>query len=315
MQGGVRGGSTKHRALGALAEGALFALFALFAPLATGCARAPSPLAPQLEGSIGMPHRGVLTGSAELPRHGDGFRWLRGDDRHHGVPRFVAAIERAAAQVAHERPGAPLAVGDLSAATGGKISHHSSHRTGRDVDLLLYLTTLDGAPVDSPGFIRVGKDGLAWDEEHDRFLRFDVEREWLLVKALVEDEDANVQWIFVAHPLRSLLVEWARARGEPPETILRAMQVMVQPRPPAEAHDDHVHVRTACTFEEVAAGCEPTGPQRAWLAARDGGAIFAKTAADVSRAPVTTDLLAAILRPLGGAAASSAETGHAKAGR
>src|SRR5262245_23448011 len=107
----------------------------------TGCARAPSPLMPQFGGSIGMPHRGILTGSAELPPQGEGYKWLRQDDRHHGIPRFVQAIERAAAKVAEERPGAMLAIGDLSAQRGGQLLPHLSHRTGRDADLLLYLTT------------------------------------------------------------------------------------------------------------------------------------------------------------------------------
>ena len=45
-----------------------------------------------------------------------------------------------------------------------------------------------------------------------RFLRFDVERTWLLVKSLVEDGDARVQWIFAHRNVEALLVEWARAR-------------------------------------------------------------------------------------------------------
>jgi penicillin-insensitive murein endopeptidase len=271
----------------------LFAV-GLVGALALGCARAPSPLAPHFQGSIGMPHRGVLTTGAELPRHGDGYRWLRDDDRHHAVPRLVGAIETAARTVARDRPGASLVVGDLSGPRGGRLSGHASHRSGRDVDLLLYLTTLEGVPVDSPGFaVRVGLDGLAFDEKGERFFRFDVEREWLLVKSLVEDDAARIQFIFVSRPVKALLVEWARARSEPPDTIVRAMDVMVQPGPPAEAHDDHVHVRTACTPEEIGEGCEPTGPERAWLAAHDARA---KAAAD---ALPTKDLLGEILRPFG----------------
>jgi hypothetical protein len=43
--------------------------------VALGCARAPSPLAPQFGGSIGMPHRGVLTSAVELPAEGEGYKW------------------------------------------------------------------------------------------------------------------------------------------------------------------------------------------------------------------------------------------------
>ncbi|MBX3229985.1 MAG: penicillin-insensitive murein endopeptidase [Labilithrix sp.] len=210
----------------------------------------------------------MLTGSAELPRSGEGFKWLRNDDHHHGVPRFVAAIERAAGSVARQRPGAMLSVGDISALHGGMLMPHLSHRSGRDADLLLYWTTLDGAPVETPGWIRMQADGLAWDEKGKRFLRFDVERTWLLVKALLEDPEARVQWVFANRKVNALLVEWARARGDSNATIARAIDVMLEPRP-GGPHDDHVHVRTACTAAEIIAGCEPTGPPRPWLLALD----------------------------------------------
>jgi penicillin-insensitive murein endopeptidase len=256
----------------------------------TGCARAPSPLTPNFAGSIGVPQQGVLTDAAELPAHGEGFRCLRNNDRHYAVPRFARAIERAAALVARERPGPPLVVGDLSVSHGGQLLPHFSHRTGRDADLLLFAMTLEGAPVESPGFIHYDADGLAWDEAHQRFLRFDVEREWLLVKALVEDPDARVQWVFASQVIEALLIEWARARGESSDTVLRAQLVMLQPNP-GGVHDDHVHVRTACTAEEIARGCEPSGPQRPWLALA--------TRDDAPAAPTTEELIAELLRPIG----------------
>jgi penicillin-insensitive murein endopeptidase len=241
----------------------LFAVAAL-AGLA-GCARAPSPLTPAWRGSIGTPNHGVLANGAELPREAEGLRWLRGDDRHWGVPRFTEAIARAAATVARERPGATLYAGDLSTPTGGgPLSPHFSHRSGVDADLLFYVTTLDGAPVDSPGFVHFGADGLARDEAQGRWLRFDVDREWLLVKALVEDPEARVQWMFVSDVVQAMLVEWALARGDSLETIQRAEQVMLQPNP-GGIHDDHIHVRTTCSADEMVAGCEPIGPRRPWL--------------------------------------------------
>lgn len=239
-----------------------------FGLLAVGCGRTPSPLVPQFEGSIGTCNRGVLSASTELPRSGDGFKWLRGDDHHHGLPRFVAAIERAAGVVAKQRPGAMLSVGDISAPHGGMLLPHLSHRSGRDADLLLYWTTLEGAPVETPGWIHMQADGLAFDEKTRRFLRFDVERTWLLVKTLLEDPDARVQWVFANRKVNALLIEWARARGDSPQTIAKAIDVMLEPHP-GGPHDDHVHVRTACTSAEIIAGCEPTGPPREWLVALD----------------------------------------------
>jgi penicillin-insensitive murein endopeptidase len=259
-----------------------------------GCARAPSPLAPHWAGSIGMPHRGVLTRAVELPAQGAGFRVLTANERHFGTPRFVATLTRAAARVHEQRPGGALTIGDLSAKTGGKISSHASHRTGRDADLLLYMTTLEGAPVSVTGFVHVGKDGLAWDEAGQRFLRFDVERQWLLVKALVEDPDARVQWLFASRPVGAMLLEWARARGESGETLVRAMDTLLEPGAPAQSHDDHIHIRIACNAEEIALGCEPHGPTRPWnaLTVASGGT----TAHD--DAPSTFELVELLVMPI-----------------
>lgn len=236
----------------------------LVGALALGCGRSPTPLYPTLAGSIGMPHRGVLTGAVEMPPEGPGYRFLRDNDRHFAIPRFGDVLRRAAEHVERARPGAVLVIGDLSIASGGRLLPHLSHRSGRDVDLLLYATTLDGAPVASPEFIHYGADGLAWDAKGKRYLRLDVERQWLLVKWLLEDEAARVQWIFVHRNVKVLLLEWAHALGEPLETLYRATQVMAQPHP-GGPHDDHLHVRTACSDEELTLGCEHSGPLRAWL--------------------------------------------------
>ncbi len=201
----------------------------------------------------------------ELPDDGEAWTWLRHDDHHYAIARFEELIERAARQVEQERPGARLVVGDLSREHGGQLLPHLSHRSGRDGDLLLYMTTLEGVPVESPGFVAVDTDGLAFDKVHQRFLRFDVEREWLLVRALLTDESARVQWIFANRKLQGLLFEYARARGEPWSLLAHAAQVLLEPHP-GGPHDDHVHVRVACTAAEMAAGCEWNGPVRPWFA-------------------------------------------------
>ncbi len=251
-----------------LPRAVFWGLIAATLGFATGCANSPSPLVPQVEGSVGVPHRGILTGGVELPREARGLSWLRQDDRHFGVPRLVSAIAHAARKVEESRPGATLVVGDLSRRNGGELSGHASHRVGRDVDLLLYFTTLDGAPIRTSDFFSVGNDGLAYDKKHGSFLRLDVARQWLLVKSLVEDADANVQWIFVHQNIEALLLEWAKARNEPTETIYRAMTMMLRPKPPADPHDDHLHVRTECTPDEVDHGCVPFGPSWPWLKKR-----------------------------------------------
>jgi penicillin-insensitive murein endopeptidase len=229
------------------------------------CACAPSPLTPAWRGAIGTASRGVLADGAELARDKEDVRWLRANDRHWGTPRFTETIARAARAVTRERPGAALYVGDLSTRQGGgPLAPHFSHRSGVDADLLFYVTTLEGAPIDSPGFVHFGADAIARDESHQRWLRLDIEREWLLIKALIEDPQGRIQWIFVSDVVKALLIEWALARGDSIETIRRAQEVMTQPHP-GGVHDDHIHVRTACSPDETVTGCEPSGPRRDWL--------------------------------------------------
>jgi penicillin-insensitive murein endopeptidase len=141
---------------------ALSGCLALCATL-SACFSTPTPLAPGLHGTVGVPNQGVQTEPEELPVRGEGFVRYRPMSTHYfGRPRLVHALEAAAASVARRAPGgAPLFIGDLSAKTGGRIPGHDSHRTGRDVDLLFFVMTPSGAPVPSPGFVRFEGDGLA----------------------------------------------------------------------------------------------------------------------------------------------------------
>lgn len=243
------------------------ALVGLCTALATaGCLGCPTPLAPQLAGSVGAPHSGVLTNAVQLPASGPGYvRFRRYGQYYWGTPDLVRMVETAAATVADQAPDGPrLVVGDLSAQEGGRIDRHRSHRTGRDVDLLWFVTTLDGAPVESPGFVRMGGDGLAFVPGSKEYVRLDVTREWSLLRALLLSESANVQWLFVSRDVEALLIDYARSRGEDPELVWRAEATMLQPGDSA-AHDDHVHVRIACSAEDAVHGCLGGGPHWEWL--------------------------------------------------
>lgn len=229
-----------------------------------GCVGTPSPLTPNVRGSVGLPHFGVLTDAVSLPKRTHTFRLYRdASAARWGTPRLIATIQHAAATVSRLRPGAPLLVGDLSAKYGGFRTGHRSHRTGRDVDLLLYVTTPDGRSIPSPGFVLFGPDGLA-ETPAGTFVRFDIERNWQFVKALVTSPKADVQWIFLARWLEALLIEHARARGEDLELIWKAENVLLQPADSAP-HDDHFHLRIACTQDELVSGCDVHGPAWPWL--------------------------------------------------
>jgi penicillin-insensitive murein endopeptidase len=208
----------------------------------------------------------VQTESVELPVRGPGFARFRPRGANYsGNPRLVAALTAAAADVAERMPGgAPLSIGDLSARHGGRIAGHNSHRTGRDVDLLWYVTTPAGASVPSPGFIRISSDGLAEVYETKQYLRLDIPRQWLLVKTFLQSPVASVQFMFVSRDVEALLIEYALARGEPLDLIWHAETVMLEPSDSA-THDDHLHLRIACSPDEAVNGCEGGGPYWEWL--------------------------------------------------
>jgi len=232
-----------------------------------GCFAAPTPLAPGLDGSVGMPNLGVQTGASQLPISGRGFVRYRPQGKNHwGRPRLVAALERIAGEIDSELPGGVLVIGDLGAQRGGRIPGHASHRSGRDVDLLFYALTPAGASIVSPGFVRYEGDGLAVEPDSGDYLRLDVARQWLLVKKLVTSPEIGVQFLFISQPLEALLMDYARARGEPLELQDRAQTVMLQPRD-SLPHDDHLHLRIACSPEETQAGCSGGGPYWEWLPA------------------------------------------------
>lgn len=242
---------------GALGAAALVAL-------GGGCASVPTPLAPGVRGSVGSPAFGLLTGGATLPEKGSGFRRLRPwAPTNHGTSGLVATLTAAAAQ-ASGPDDPPLVVGDMSGPRGGPLPGHHSHRAGRDVDLLFFYTTPGGAPVESPGFVRVLPDGLARpDPAVADFVRFDVERNWRLVRALLTSPHARPQWLFVVSHLEARLIEYARALGEPPALIWQAEGVLHQPGDSAP-HDDHFHLRIACDLAEEAAGCVNGAPLWPW---------------------------------------------------
>jgi penicillin-insensitive murein DD-endopeptidase len=244
-----------------------------------GCFGTPTPLAPGLAGSVGWPHHGVQTGAIELPESGPGFvRYRKTGGYYWAQPGLVRAIAEAALEVDRSMPGgAPLSVGDLSAREGGKIARHYSHRNGRDVDLLWYVTTPEGVSLDNPYFVRLGSDGLGRapnrrasngallaGERRAEYVRLDVARQWRLIKNLLSSTQIEVQWLFASSAVEALLIQHALATDDDPELIWRAQNVMLEPAD-SLPHDDHLHLRVACSPEAGVQGCEGGGVYWKWL--------------------------------------------------
>lgn len=231
-----------------------------------GCAHLLPGAASPEGGSRGKPSTGWLAHGARLPDRGHGFEALRTEadgGLHFGTDRLVGMVRRAARAVMRDGIGVPLKVGDLSVLRGGHVNRHHSHRNGRDVDLLYFARdAATGRPVIAPGFVRYNRAGASIGAPAP--LRFDPARNWRLVGALLQDPHVAVIRVFCASWIKALLLEHARRSGAPAWLVERADLVLWQPGDSAP-HDDHFHVRVACTPSERALGCQDGGPLWPWL--------------------------------------------------
>jgi penicillin-insensitive murein endopeptidase len=272
----VRCGPARRGAAGA-ALGRLATVGPVVALAALGvaaCGPAPGAAVSARSGppaSLGLPHDGLLRAGRALADRGRGFERARpGESTRYGTPELVAALERAAAVVAARFPGSPpLRIGDLSGPLGGRHPRHRSHRTGRDADVLYYAVDADGVPVPGAGFFAFDRFGVARDARPASaggaggLLFLDEARTWLLLRTLLADDAVPVQWVFCSAGIKQRLLAHAAAVEVDPEVIVRASYVLHQPST-GRPHDDHFHVRIACTARMRALGCTDEGPVWPW---------------------------------------------------
>lgn len=196
--------------------------------------------------SWGPPNEGVLIDGARLPIEGDGYwvppRWAARGTQY-GTDELIDTIVFTGRAVAAAHPGSRLVVGDLSIRGGGESAHHRSHQTGRDVDLVLFAVDAGGRAIEVTEMRHFSADGHTVDAGEP--LRFDAARQWTVVRALLEAPGPGVANIFLYAPLRDLVLDHARERGEPEALIELAGATMAQPSDSAP-HDDHMHVRIFC---------------------------------------------------------------------
>jgi penicillin-insensitive murein endopeptidase len=167
------------------------------------------------------------------------------------LPNLLTTLSRAARAVARKFPGSVLEIGELSRKDGGRITSHLSHQSGRDADVGFYLTDLDGGPIRAPHFLRCEGSG---DGHDDPTIRFDDQRNWEFVRALLEDPNEEVRQIFIYAPLRARLLAYAAKVKAPRQLRAKAAAAMMQPIN-ALPHDDHFHIRISCPFDQVERGC------------------------------------------------------------
>lgn len=221
--------------------------------------------------STGLTSRGRIRRPAKLELTGAGFkvpeRWQERGFQY-GVEELVSALGRAADKVRGRAKKVTLGIADLSPQRGGKSKWHSSHQSGRDVDLIFYSSDDDGKPLPPPekDMIRYDGDGkpylrgsqTSYDDALWQTRRFDTARNWALVEALLTDPTVRVQWIFVSQPLEDKLLDYATRHKRPRWLVEYARTVMYDP-PDAPTHSDHFHLRIYCPRDDRFHGCVDRG--------------------------------------------------------
>lgn len=194
--------------------------------------------------SVGEPWAGHLQRATAFPP-GEGY-FIRRPERAFGTQTTVGLTERAIAETLDEFPDQHvLAIGDISAASGGSITQHRSHQSGRDVDIgLFYLEQPPGYPA---SFIRADEDNLDCPATFKLLERF----------LATADEDGGVQMIFLDFDVQGILYNWAIDSGISERRLDRIFQYP-HGRGAAEGivrhepnHDNHMHVRFRCPADDT----------------------------------------------------------------
>lgn len=227
--------------------------------------------------SIGSHSKGALVHGVAMPFVGAGYEvhpvWRARNHRYttDDVVRWLTGVFR---DVDRATPGSPAYLGDLSGRNGGEAAMHRSHASGRDIDIFYFASDADGSPMhDLPAMLHFASDGHAirWSvgkvgrpiKDPLPNARFDVKRNWALVRAMLENPVSEVQWIFIHRDLAGLLMAEAERSGTRAAIISRARALLHQPTD-SQPHDDHMHVRVFCDSKDRAFGCSDQGPKR-WL--------------------------------------------------
>lgn len=201
---------------------------------------------------------GVLASQSDQIRHVTEYRE---HNNFYGTWEMVQLLQRAAHRVSRRMPGARLNIGELSRPRGGQIAGHSSHESGRDVDIGFYMLDANGRPYDTP-FAFAAFDDRGQALPPNRGLVFDAARNWQLIAKLVTDGDARVQFAFVSPGLKRLLLAEGKRQGASRVVLNRAAHVMARPSG-RHPHNNHFHLRIYCGPRERP-GCVDRPPYWPW---------------------------------------------------
>jgi murein endopeptidase len=194
--------------------------------------------------SVGAPWAGRLRNPAQLAE-GEGYR-IRRPSRSYGTRATVELVSRVVNDVREAFPEAHvLAIGDLSAESGGPITEHHSHQSGRDADIgLIYNEKPDGYP---DNFVTATEANL------------DAAATFALVSGFTatSGDDGGAQVIFLDFAVQGMLYRWAQDHDIDQDRLDRMFQYphrgastgFVRHEP---NHANHMHVRFKCPRDDSA---------------------------------------------------------------
>ena len=241
--------------------------------------------------SLGSHGKGALLHGVAMPFEGSGYEvhpdW-RPRDHRYATGAVVHWLTEVFRDVDRQAPGSTVYLGDLSGRNGGDAAMHRSHSSGRDIDIFFLASDFTGVPLRGlPAMVHFAGDGraLRWSvAKVGRVItqpiptsHFDAQRNWAVVRALLETPGSEVQWIFIHRDLAGLLIAEAEREGAPAALLNRARALLHQPTD-SQPHDDHMHVRVFCDPSDRPFGCSDKGPRRwlkkHWKYLRSGAPLF-----------------------------------------
>jgi murein endopeptidase/LysM repeat protein len=185
--------------------------------------------------SVGKPHDGRLVNSIQLPENKKLYTIRKPEEAYgssHALDQLQLAIARWRRDSGYT---GSLKIGSISKQGGGKLKPHSSHRSGRDVDIRLPLEHKDGSADNV--------DDVDWDAL------------WVLIMAFVDT--GEVETIYLTSDRQKYLHAAAKRAGASADTIDRVLQYpdkggrnngIVRHQ---HGHDAHMHVRFSCAANET----------------------------------------------------------------
>jgi murein endopeptidase/LysM repeat protein len=185
--------------------------------------------------SVGKPNRGKIVNALALPEN-KALYTIRKPDECFGSSHTLHNLQLAIANFRQVTGfSGEVVIGAISKQGGGRIKPHSSHQSGRDVDVRLPVKNTSGSADNI--------DDVDWDAT------------WALIQAIVST--GEVQYIFLSTSRQKRLHKAAKRAGASKDMLERTIQYpstsgtnngIVRN---ASGHTAHFHVRFTCAPNET----------------------------------------------------------------